>query len=451
MINILKEELSLPINGKCKIAIIGLGYVGLPLAIEFSKNRECLITGKKLERKVIGYDISQKRINGLRNAHDYTNQFSENDLKGLKDIIFTAEEDLLKNAEVFIITVPTPIDEFNIPDLKALKEASILVGKALTKKINKFKPVVIYESTVFPGATEDICIPLLSKFSKLTLNEDYFCGYSPERINPGDKKHTLNNIVKITSGSNKESSEWIDILYGSIINAGTFRVQSIKIAETAKIIENTQRDINIALMNELSIICNLLKIDTLDVINAASTKWNFLSFKPGLVGGHCIGVDPYYLTYKSNQLGYEPLIVTSGRKINDKVSDRLVDRIILQMVEKCLFKKGLKILILGITFKEDCPDMRNSKVFDILRKFSKYPLELKVVDPYITEDTNIELDIEYTSELAFGERYEAVLLLVAHEKFSNLTTQEWRSLVYEDSLLFDLKGIIPRTLNPIRI
>ena len=447
----MKEELSLPINEKCKIAIIGLGYVGLPLAIEFSKNSNCLITGKKLERKVFGFDISKKRINDLRNFHDYTNQFSKKELKDLKNIEFTLEEELLKEADVFIITVPTPIDEYNIPDLTALKEASTLVGKALSKKTNKFKPIVIYESTVFPGATQDVCIPLLSKSSDLKLNEDYFCGYSPERINPGDKKNTLTNIVKITSGSNEEATKWIDILYGSIIKAGTFKVESIMIAETAKIIENTQRDFNIALMNELSIICNLLKIDTLDVINAASTKWNFLPFKPGLVGGHCIGVDPYYLTYKSNQLGYEPLIVSSGRKINDKVSDLLVESIILKMVEKCLFKKGLKILILGLTFKEDCSDMRNSKVFDILKKFSKYPFKLTVVDPYITEDTNIELDIEYSNELIFEESYEAVLLLVAHEKFVNLTIQQWKSLIHNDSLLFDLKGIIPRTLNPMRI
>ena len=447
----MKEELSLPINEKCNIAIIGLGYVGLPLAIEFSKNSNCLITGKKLERKVFGFDISKKRINDLRNFHDYTNQFSKKELKDLKNIEFTLEEELLKEADVFIITVPTPIDEYNIPDLTALKEASSLVGKALTQKTNKVKPIVIYESTVFPGATQDVCIPLVSKSSDLKLNEDFFCGYSPERINPGDKKNTLNNIVKITSGSNENAAEWIDLLYGSIINAGTYKVDSIMIAETAKIIENTQRDINIALMNELSIICNLLKIDTLDVINAASTKWNFLHFKPGLVGGHCIGVDPYYLTYKSNQLGYEPIIVSSGRKINDKVSDLLVDSIILKMVEKCLFKKGLKILILGLTFKEDCSDMRNSKVFDILKKFSKYPFKLKVVDPYITEDTNIELDIEYSNELIFEESYEAVLLLVAHEKFVNLTIQQWKSLIHNDSLLFDLKGIIPRTLNPMRI
>ena len=447
----MKEELSLPVNEKCNIAIIGLGYVGLPLAIEFSKNSNCLITGKKLERKVFGFDISKKRINDLRNFNDYTNQFSKKELKDLKNIEFTLEEELLKEADVFIITVPTPIDEYNIPDLTALKEASSLVGKALTKKTNKVKPIVIYESTVFPGATQDVCIPLLSKTSDLKLNEDFFCGYSPERINPGDKKNTLTNIVKITSGSNENAAEWIDLLYGSIINAGTYKVDSIMIAETAKIIENTQRDINIALMNELSIICNLLKIDTLDVIEAASTKWNFLPFKPGLVGGHCIGVDPYYLTYKSNQLGYEPLIVSSGRKINDKVSDRLVDRIILKMVEKSLFKKGLKILILGITFKEDCPDMRNSKVFDILKNFSKYPFKLKVVDPYISEDTNIELDIEYSNDISFEESYEAVLLLVAHEKFANLTTQQWSSLIHNDSLLFDLKGIVPRSLKPIRI
>ena len=436
----MKEELSLPINGKCKIAIIGLGYVGLPLAIQFSRNKKCLITGKKLERKVIGYDISEKRINGLRNAHDYTNQFSKNDLKDLKNIVFTTEEDLLKNADVFIITVPTPIDEFNIPDLKALKEASILVGKALTKKINKFKPIVIYESTVFPGATEDICIPLLSKFSNLILNEDYFCGYSPERINPGDKKHTLNNIVKITSGSNKESSEWIDILYGSIINAGTFRVQSIKIAETAKIIENTQRDINIALMNELSIICNLLKIDTLDVIHAASTKWNFLPFKPGLVGGHCIGVDPYYLAQKAQELGYNPEIILSGRRINDSMGPFIADEVIKALITSGKPVKNSKVLVLGITFKENCPDIRNTGVIGVIHRLNDFGLNITVYDPWANPD---EVNNEYGIKIINKPskfKFDAIILAVAHNEFKELDIESLKK--DKSSVVYDVKGFL---------
>ena len=440
-----------PLNNNCKIVILGLGYVGLPLAIEFCKSRKCLITGKQLNRVVIGFDINDNRISDLKNNFDYTEQFSQDELKKLNNIKFTSDENFLIDADVFIITVPTPIDKFNIPDLKALKEASILVGKSLSRRNSKSKPVIIYESTVFPGATEEICIPLLAKFSNLRLNKDFFCGYSPERINPGDQNHTLTNIVKVTSGSNELSAEWIDNLYGSIISAGTHKVNSIKIAETAKIIENTQRDINIALMNELSIICQLLGIDTLDVITAASTKWNFLPFKPGLVGGHCIGVDPYYLTYKSKQLGYNPLIVSAGRKVNDDVSSRLVNNIVLHLVENSLIKKNLKILILGLTFKEDCPDTRNSKVLKIIDKFSKFPFDLSLVDPYITEKTAKELNIKCSKNIDFNETYDVILLLVAHKEFKQLTVKEWSKLVHIKSFYFDLKGIIPRELNPLRI
>ena len=441
----------LPVSHNCRIAILGLGYVGLPLAVEFCKRRKCLITGKQLNRFVIGFDINENRINELNDSFDYTDQFSQNDLKTLDNIKFTSEKNSLIDSDIFIITVPTPIDKFNIPDLKALKEASILVGQSLSKRNNKNKPVIIYESTVFPGATEEICIPLLEKFSNLTINKDFFCGYSPERINPGDKKHTLTNIIKVTSGSDEDSADWIDNLYGSIISAGTHRVKSIKIAETAKIIENTQRDINIALMNELSIICQLLGIDTLDVISAASTKWNFLPFKPGLVGGHCIGVDPYYLTYKSKQLGYNPLIVSAGRKVNDDVSSRLVNSIVLHLVENSLIKKNLKIVILGVTFKEDCPDTRNSKVLEIINKFSKFPFDLSVVDPYITPKIAKQLNINCSRSLDFNKSYDAILLLVAHKEFKKLTLNQWKKLAESKSFYFDLKGIIPRELNPLRI
>ena len=442
---------SLPINNYCKIAILGLGYVGLPLAIEFSKKGNCRISGKQLSRFVIAFDINENRIEDLKNKYDYTNQFSQDELENLNNILFSSDSQCLIDADVYIVTVPTPIDEYNIPDLTALKEASILVGKSLPQRKSEKKPVIIYESTVYPGATEEICIPLLSKYSSLIYNEDFFCGYSPERINPGDKEHTLTNIVKVTSGSDPKSAQWIDNLYGSIISAGTHRVNNIKIAETAKIIENTQRDINIALMNELSTICKLLEIDTLDVISAASTKWNFLPFKPGLVGGHCIGVDPYYLKYKSKQLGYSPLIVSAGRKVNDDVSNRIVDSIILYLVQNSLIKKDLKILILGITFKEDCPDTRNSKVFNIIDRLSKFPFDLSVVDPYLTDKNATELNIKYSKNINEDETYDIALLLVAHKEFKKLNLIDWQKIVTKDGLLFDLKGIIPRELKPLRI
>ena len=442
-----------PENNKCKIAVIGLGYVGLPLALEFSKKGKCLKTGKYLNRKIIGFDINKKRINDLQNHEDYTNQFTQSELRNQSEIQFTFNENCLKNANVFIITVPTPVDSSNIPDLTALKQACISVGKALANITPKgIKPIIIYESTVYPGATEEVCIPLLSEYSGLKINKDFFCGYSPERINPGDKEHTLTNIIKVVSGSSKESTDWIDTLYGSIIKAGTYKVDNIKIAETAKIIENTQRDINIALMNELSIICKLLEIDTLDVIEAASTKWNFLSFKPGLVGGHCIGVDPYYLTYKSKRLGYHPLIVSSGRRINDETGKRLVDNIILDLASKSSLKKNFKVLILGITFKEDCPDTRNSKVFDVLKSFSKYPFKLTIVDPYITKQlTTKHSSVEFINKISFEYSYDLVLLLVAHKEFKIFSNQEWMKLKTNEGVFYDLKGIIPRELNPIRI
>ncbi len=447
------EELStsLPNINNCKIAVLGLGYVGLPLAIEFCRQGNCLISGKQLSRFVIAFDINETRIENLRNKYDYTNQFSKDELHNLNNILFTSDKKYLMDADAYIITVPTPIDEYNNPDLTALKEASILVGKSLPQRKNEKKPVIIYESTVYPGATEETCIPILSKYSSLIYNKDFFCGYSPERINPGDKEHTLTNIVKVTSGSDHKSAEWIDNLYGSIISAGTHRVDSIKIAEAAKIIENTQRDINIALMNELSIICKLLEIDTLDVISAASTKWNFLPFKPGLVGGHCIGVDPHYLKYKSKQLGYSPLIVNAGRKINDDVSTRIVDNIILYLVQNSLIKKDLKILILGITFKEDCPDTRNSKVFNIINRLLKFPFDLTVVDPYITDENASQLNIKCSKNINFDETYDTALLLVAHKEFKKLNLNDWQEIVTKEGLLFDLKGIIPRELNPLRI
>ncbi len=440
-----------PNNYECKIAILGLGYVGLPLAIEFSRNGKCLITGKKLNRKVIAFDINNKRIKDLKNGFDYTKQFSNNELKHNTNLEFTSDDKSLSEADVFIITVPTPVNEFNIPDLTALKSASIIVAKAILNRFNKVKPIIIYESTVYPGATEEVCVPILSKYSNLIFNQDFFCGFSPERINPGDQDHVLKTIVKLTSGSSKEASEWIDIFYASIITAGTFKVDCIKIAETAKIIENTQRDINIALMNELSIICKLLNIDTLDVIEAASTKWNFLSFKPGLVGGHCIGVDPYYLTYKAKQLGYNPLIVSSGRKINDEVAPRLVDNIILQMVKKSLIKNFTKILILGITFKADCPDIRNSKVFDIIKGFSNYPFKIKVVDPYITKEMSESFEFEFSNKISFDESYEVMMLLVDHKEFKDLKPNDWAKLIIKEGIIFDLKGIVPRELGPMRI
>ena len=446
------------------VAIIGLGYVGLPLALEIAKKQESFLSGEKLDRKVIGFDINHKRIEELKNGYDRTNEISQS--QNITNIFHDLTNDFKKLiiADIFIIAVPTPIDNNNKPDLTALKNASITVAKTLKLKkdfeLDSKKssiPVVIYESTVYPGTTEEICIPLIEKESGLSCDglknsKSFFCGYSPERINPGDKEHTIRDIVKVTSGSNKEASIWINKFYGSIISAGTYEAKSIKIAEAAKIIENTQRDINIALVNELAIIFKLLKIDTLDVLKAASTKWNFLPFKPGLVGGHCIGVDPYYLTFKSQTLGYSPEVVLAGRKINDGMAKWIVDQLILEMCRKEIPIKSANILILGFAFKENCPDVRNTKVLDIVNILGKYNIDIDIVDPWVDQaSVNKKYNLKIFKKVTKGKKYTVVISSVAHKQFLSMSLNEWKNLLKENGILYDLKGLIPRELETFRI
>ena len=448
-----------PVLENCTIAIIGLGYVGLPLAIEFSRKQRCKISQKILKRKIIGFDINPQRLEELKKGIDSTNEVSDQELLNTNFFDLTNKIESIAQADVFIITVPTPIDAFKKPDLEPIQKASITVGKALkirAQRLNTTIPIVIYESTVYPGTTEEICIPIIEKESGLFCKEhnknSFACGYSPERINPGDKKRSLKDIIKITSGSSKDAAKWIDFLYGSIIEAGTHLTKNIKTAEAAKIIENTQRDINIALMNELAIIFRLLDIDTLDIIEAASTKWNFIKFKPGLVGGHCIGVDPYYLTYKAESMGYTPEIVLAGRKINDDMSNWLAEQLILEMTKKNFLLSSSNVLILGFTFKENCPDIRNTKVYDLIKKLEEYNLNLEIVDPWVNpiEAENVyglKVNKNYSKKI----KYDAIVCTVAHQEFIKKNKSDWENIINKNGIIFDLKGIVPRELNAIRI
>ncbi len=458
------KQFSYPDLYNCTIAVIGLGYVGLPLVLEFSKKQACFLSGRKLQRKVIGYDINKKRVEELKDGFDRTNEINMKKLPNDSSLEFTNKFQLISEADVFIITVPTPIDEYKNPNLMALKSASKTVGKALKfrkEKSNTTKkniiPIVIYESTVFPGATDEICIPLIEEESGLICDgcdelNSFSCGYSPERVNPGDKKHKIIDIVKVTSGSNENVSRWIDTFYSAIIKAGTHNAPSIKVAEAAKIIENTQRDINIALVNELAKIFKCLNIDTLDVLESASTKWNFIPFKPGLVGGHCIGVDPYYLTFKAQSLGYLPEVVLAGRRINDGMAKWVVDQLILEMCRKDISIKEANILILGFTFKENCSDIRNTKILEIFNFLSDYKMDIDIVDPWADKlSVRERYDIEISDKTIEGKRYSVVIAPVAHKQFSEMKVNEWKALVKENGILFDLKGLIPRELNPLRI
>ena len=409
-----------------KIAIIGLGYVGLPLAVEFAK-----------KFKVVGYDINLSRIHQLQKGHDSTLEISDKDLLHVEDNVkFTNKIDEIKDCDVYIVTVPTPIDKANRPNLNPLISASKDVGSILSKN-----DIVIYESTVYPGVTEDVCAPELEKASGLKFNQDFFCGYSPERINPGDKVNTIAKIKKITSGSTAEIAEEIDKLYQSIITAGTFKASSIKVAEAAKVIENTQRDLNIALVNELSVIFGRLGLDTLDVLEAAGSKWNFLPFRPGLVGGHCIGVDPYYLTHAAEQVRYNPQVILAGRRINDNMAFYLVKKVIQQMTVNGIDLKKSTVGIMGVTFKENCPDIRNSKVADVYNELNEFGLE---VDAYDYEATPSEVKEEYGIDLIdqITEKYDGILLAVSHDKFSLIDIESLKK--DSKSIVFDLKGFLPR-------
>ena len=420
---------------KSKIAIIGIGYVGLPLAIEFSK-----------KRKVVAFDLSQKRIKDLINSYDYTFEVSTAELKKTKNIKYSSSINDIKKCKIFIITVPTPIKNSKKPDLSFLENATKLVGSILKKN-----DIVIYESTVYPGVTEEICVPILESSSSLKYNKEFFCGYSPERINPGDKNHPLKYIKKITSGSNSRVAKKIDQLYKEIIKAGTYLAPSIKVAEAAKVIENTQRDVNIALINEFAIVFNKLNLDTHSVLDAASTKWNFLPFKPGLVGGHCIGVDPYYLAYKAKKSGYNPQMIISGRRINDRMSLYVVHRITKAMREKLINIRNSNLLIMGLTFKENCPDTRNTKVIDIISNLKKLDINIDVYDPLA--DKNVVLK-EYNIKLVdkpIKNKYDAIILTVAHNKFKSIKFKLLQEFCKKKSIIFDVKNIFPNNKKTIKL
>ena len=410
---------------KINIAIIGQGYVGLPLAIEF---------GKKYP--TIGFDINHSRIDDLKKGIDHTNEASQEQLKSANHLNFSSDLNDIIGCNIYIVTVPTPIDEYKTPDLNPLKSATKMLGKFLKKG-----DIVIYESTVFPGCTEEVCVPLLESASGLVFNQDFFCGYSPERIVPGDKVNTLTTIMKVTSGSTEDIARFVDELYSSIITAGTFKAASMKVAEASKAIENAQRDVNISFVNELALIFDRVGIDTQDVLDAAGTKWNFLKYKPGLVGGHCISVDPYYLAYKAENLGYHPEVILSGRRVNDNMSTFVANKMIKMLIKGGKQIMGSKILILGITFKENCPDIRNSKVADVHNELKEFGLEVDVYD-YEADQTEVkqEYGIDLIDEIK--EKYDGVLLAVAHNKFSKISIDSLKK--DSNSVVYDLKGFLPR-------
>ncbi|MEZ9937407.1 Vi polysaccharide biosynthesis UDP-N-acetylglucosamine C-6 dehydrogenase TviB [Vibrio breoganii] len=417
-----------------KIAIIGLGYVGLPLAVEF---------GKKMP--TLGFDINQSRVDELKDCTDSTLECSEEELKEAKHLSYTADLNELKDANVYIVTVPTPIDEHKQPDLTPLIKASESLGTIVSKG-----DIIIYESTVYPGATEETCIPVVESVSGLTFNKDFFAGYSPERINPGDKEHRVTNILKVTSGSNEEVAEFVDQLYKTIITAGTHKASSIKVAEAAKVIENTQRDVNIALINELSIIFNKLDIDTLEVLEAAGTKWNFLPFRPGLVGGHCIGVDPYYLTHKAQTVGYHPEMILAGRRLNDGMGKYVVSELVKKMLKQRIHVEGANVLVMGLTFKENCPDLRNTKVVDIVSELKEYNINVDIVDPWCS---NEEAQHEYGLSLTQpkSNHYDAIIMAVGHNEFKAMGVSEIRALGKEAHVLYDLKYVLDKSDVDMRL
>ena len=416
------------INENPKIGIIGLGYVGLPLAVEFGHKFDC-----------VGFDINQERIDELRAGSDRTLEVSEKELAAANQLSFSAKMEELSDCDVFIVTVPTPINKHKQPDLTPLIKASCAIGAVMKKG-----STVVYESTVYPGATEEVCVPLLEEHSGLVFNKDFYAGYSPERINPGDKEHRLPTITKVTSGSTEQIAEEIDALYGSIITAGTHKASSIRVAEAAKVIENTQRDLNIALINELAIIFHRLGIDTLEVLEAAGTKWNFLNFRPGLVGGHCISVDPYYLTHKAQEIGYHPRVILSGRQINDGMGAYVADQVMKMMTRRKVHVVGSNILVLGLAFKENCPDLRNTRVVDILKELKTYNANVEVYDPWVDPaEASHEYGIEMISELKQGH-YDAVILAVGHREFLDMGAVKIRELGRGDTVLYDIKSLLPK-------
>jgi UDP-N-acetyl-D-galactosamine dehydrogenase len=414
-----------------KVGIIGLGYVGLPLAIEFGKVMD-----------TVGFDIDKKRIQELKTGHDRTKEVTGDEMKQAVKLQYETDPTALEGVNYFIVTVPTPVDNYKQPDLRPLVSASKTVGRVLKKN-----DIVIYESTVYPGCTEEICVPVLEQNSGLKYNVDFFCGYSPERINPGDKAHRVTSIKKITSGSTPGVALKVDQLYRKIIKAGTHLASSIKVAEAAKVIENSQRDINIAFVNELSMIFERMGIDTYEVLEAAGTKWNFLPFKPGLVGGHCIGVDPYYLTHKAEGLGYMPEVILSGRRINDNMGNHVASRVIKLMAQHEQPIKGGKVLVLGLTFKENCPDTRNSKVVDVIRELKSYGTEVDIFDPH-ADPAEVEHEYKLTLISKLEKKYNAIVLAVSHDEFKSI---EWHKIRSEGAVVFDVKGMLDKSVVTARL
>lgn len=418
-----------------KAAVVGLGYVGLPLAVEFGK-----------KRSVTGFDINHSRIRDLQKGYDSTLEVEKEELESAVHLKFTSTLSELQECNFFIVTVPTPIDEHKQPDLTPLVKASESIAKVLKKN-----DIVVYESTVYPGATEEVCVPVLERESGLRFNSDFFVGYSPERINPGDKEHRVSTIKKVTSGSTPEVAEIVDSLYREIITAGTHKAESIKVAEAAKVIENTQRDLNIALINELAIIFNKLEIDTESVLQAAGTKWNFLPFRPGLVGGHCIGVDPYYLTHKAQSIGYHPEIILAGRRLNDGMGAYVVSQLVKAMLRKRIHVDGARVLVMGLTFKENCPDLRNTKVVDIVRELAEYNIAVDVYDPWVSvEEAQHEYGLTPISAPVEGN-YDAVVLAVAHNEFKELGANKIRAFGKLESVIYDLKFILDKSDSDLRL
>ncbi len=414
---------------KITIGIIGLGYVGLPLAVAFGRHFETL-----------GFDTDPKRVDALKKGIDSTLEISEDELKKATGLRYVKKSSDLKPCNFFIVTVPTPIDIYKRPDLRAVVRSSEAIGAVLKKD-----DIVVYESTVFPGVTEDVCVPILEKHSGLTFNRDFFVGYSPERINPGDKEHTVSTILKVVSGSTEETLDKIDAIYRTVITAGTYRAKSIRVAEAAKVIENTQRDVNIALVNELALLFNRLGIDTHDVLETAGTKWNFLPFTPGLVGGHCIGVDPYYLTHKAQEVGYHPEVILAGRRINDNMGNYVAGEVVKLMTRKKIQVGGSRILILGITFKENCPDIRNTRVTDIVHEFERYGAEIDLYDPWAhPQEVAQEYGITLVDQPKDG-RYDAIILAVAHDQFKKLNQNKIKQFARSNYVLYDIKHILDRT------
>ncbi len=418
-----------------KLAVVGLGYVGLPLAVEFGK-----------KRPVLGFDINEKRIAELKEGRDHTLEVDADELAQARLLRFAHDNVQLAEANVFVVTVPTPIDEFKQPDLTPLVRASETIGKVL-----KRGDIVIYESTVYPGATEEVCVPVLESISGLRFNQDFYAGYSPERINPGDKLHRVSTIKKVTSGSTPEVADLVDALYGEIIVAGTHKAPSIRVAEAAKVIENTQRDVNIALINELALIFNRLGIDTQAVLEAAGTKWNFLPFRPGLVGGHCIGVDPYYLTHKAQSIGYHPEIILAGRRLNDSMGGYVVSQLVKAMTKQRIQVQGSRVLVMGLTFKENCPDLRNTRVVDIVTELGEYNIEVDVYDPWVEPTEAIhEYGITPVSEPQAGT-YDGIIVAVAHQQFVQMGAKAIRALGKPEHILYDLKYILDQGESDLRL